>query len=192
MRKASIGKVIILGLVIFLTGLFVVNLLLPKHIPNVIFDGKRKTIIERFVTLSDLRNDLLIRADFYDPDLYKNSIELLGASGKFYFIQVCLDEKPVMKYCTREQAIDMILGNMIERKFIFNHDDFIFVKNMFERCFDSQTETMFLGEFMTECKIVEEDFANDIENKKIEGMSYSEMDRSYKWAKEHIVDGESK
>uniref|UniRef100_A0A6M3IST0 Uncharacterized protein n=1 Tax=viral metagenome TaxID=1070528 RepID=A0A6M3IST0_9ZZZZ len=179
--------------IIICIGIFILLacLQISKYMPdNVIVSINRQTLIEKHKTDVDLRNYLLTKSDFYDPNLYKKSIELIGASGKFYFMQVSKEGRPIIKYCTKEQAIDMILGNMIFIKYIFNHADYIFVKEVLEKCFDGQLETIFLGEFMTECSIVDEEFSNDLENIKKVDIDYTDIDRKYQWAKENIIDEE--
>ncbi len=174
--------VIYCGIIILFCSLYFV-----KFIPEHNFSYQRKTLLERFGQPEVLKNALIEKVMFYDPELYKSDTELYGASGKFYFIQRVKDYNSVIKYCSREQCIDMILGSMLFRRFFLNHEDYIFVKGVLKMCFDSQLEVIYLGEFMSECKIVEEEFANDIDNQRKEDVDYSDLDREYQWAKENIL-----
>lgn len=226
--RSNPKTVIFAGIIIMLCSLSIANNFTPVMVKA---EMPRKTLKERFPFEADFVKELLDKSALSEEGFISNGtelfpvgeipiIEIFGASGKYYKIIGQFNESPATKYCTREQAIDMILGNMLWRHFIFNHDDYVFVKNMFDRCFDSQIETMFLGEFMTECKIVEEEFANDIENtllplEEIFGFTlediqtkkgekyylvvkeeyeerHKKMQENWQWAKEHIIDGENK
>ncbi len=179
------------------------SLYLVRFIPEPIYQYQRKTVKERFPDEANLLKEFLAQSSLSKEGFISQGTELfsaeelsdkeiIGASGKFYVIKGEIDKNPVIKYCTRDQAKDMILGSMLFRRFFLNHDDYVYVDGVLNKCFDSQITVIYLGEFMSECKIVDEEFANDIDNQKREGVDYSDLDREYQWAKENIIDGENR
>jgi hypothetical protein len=128
--------------------------------------------------------------------------ELFGPSGKRYFIRIRTDVegeglKRGYKECTRDEAIDMLLGKLISRKHkvINDYESYVKAKNVLDTCTNSELESYMYGVLQT-YGIIDNSSYNDKENKlkaerdDLPGVFYFNVEKDKKWIEENILSQE--